>query len=73
MGRIRFSKDGQINYSEFLADMVFSYNFQKEEKLWSVFNLFKEQNKNKNAINYESIYNAAKSLNLKMNENEIKK
>ena len=73
MGRIRFSKDGQINYSEFLAAMVSSYNFQKEEKLWSVFNLFKEQNKNKNAINYESIYNAAKSLNLKMNENEIKK
>ena len=68
-----FHKDGQINYSEFLAAMVSSYNFQKEEKLWSVFNLFKEENKNKNSITYESICNAAKSLNLKINENEIKK
>ena len=68
-----FHKDGQVNYSEFLAAMVSSYNFQKEEKLWSVFNLFKEGNKNKNYITYDSLYNAAKALNLNINENEIKK
>ena len=68
-----FHKDGQVNYSEFLAAMVSSYNFQKEEKLWSVFNLFKEGNKNKNYITYESMYNAAKALNLNINESEIKK
>ena len=68
-----FHKDGQVNYSEFLAAMVSSYNFQKEEKLWSVFNLFKEGNKNKNYITYESMYNAAKALNLNINEAEIKK
>jgi calcium-dependent protein kinase len=68
-----FHKDGQVNYSEFLAAMVSSYNFQKEEKLWSVFNLFKEGNKNKNYITYESLISAAKALNLNINENEIKK
>jgi calcium-dependent protein kinase len=68
-----FHKDGQVNYSEFLAAMVSSYNFQKEEKLWSVFNLFKEGNKNKNYITYDSLYNAAKALNLNINEEEIKK
>ena len=68
-----FHKDGQVNYSEFLAAMVSSYNFQKEEKLWSVFNLFKEGNKNKNYITYDSLFNAAKALNLNINESEIKK
>ena len=53
--------------------MVSSYNFQKEEKLWSVFNLFKEGNKNKNYITFDSLCAAAKSLNLNINENEIKK
>ena len=68
-----FHQDGQINYSEFLAAMVSSFNFQKEEKLWSVFNLFKENSGNKNYITYESLNNAAKALNLNINENEIKK
>ena len=68
-----FHKDGQINYSEFLAAMVSSYNFQKEEKLWSVFNLFKEGNKSKSYITYESICNATKILNLNIYEDEIKK
>ena len=68
-----FHKDGQINYSEFLAAMVSSFNFHKEEKLWSVFNLFKENSKNRNYITYDSLNNAAKALNLNINENEIKK
>ena len=49
-----FHKDGQVNYSEFLAAMVSSYNFQKEEKLWSVFNLFKEGNRSKSYITYDT-------------------
>ena len=53
--------------------MISSYIFQKEEKLWFVFNLFKEGNKLKSYITYESIYNAAKVLNLNINEDEIKK
>ena len=53
--------------------MVSSYNFHKEEKLWSVFNLFKEGDNSKNIITYDSLYKAAKSLNLSLNENEIKK
>ena len=68
-----FHQDGQINYSEFLAAMVSSFNFQKEEKLWSVFNIFKENSGNKNYITYDSLCDAAKALNLNINENEIKK
>ena len=68
-----FHKDGKINYSEFLAAMVSSYNFEKEEKLLSVFNLFKENKKNKNYITYESMRNAVKALNLNLDEEELKK
>jgi Ca2+-binding EF-hand superfamily protein len=53
--------------------MVSSYNFQKEEKLWSVFNLIKEEDKIKGVINYDSLNNAVKSLNLNVKEDEIKK
>jgi len=67
-----FHKDGQVNYSEFLAAMISSYHFEKEEKLWSVFNLFKENKKNKNYITYESMSNAVKALNLNIDENELK-
>ena len=73
MEGLDFHKDGQINYSEFLAAMVSSYNFQKEEKLWSVFNLFKEGNNNKSVVTYESTCNAVKKLNLNINEEQIKK
>ena len=68
-----FHKDGQVNYSEFLAAMISSYNFEKEEKLWSVFNMFKENNKKQNYITYESLRNVTKALNLNINEKEIKK
>ena len=64
---------GKINYSEFLSAMVSSKNFDKEEKLTSVFNLLKENEQNKNYITYESLSNAIKALNLKINEEEIKK
>ena len=67
-----FHKDGQVNYSEFLAAMISSYHFEKEEKLWSVFNLFKENKKNRNYITYESMSNAVKALNLNIDENELK-
>ena len=68
-----FHQDGQINYSEFLAAMVSSFNFQKEEKLWTVFNIIRENSGNKNYITYDSLYNASKALNLNINESEIKK
>jgi calcium-dependent protein kinase len=68
-----FHKDEKVNYSEFLAAMVSAHNFEKEEKLLSVFNLFKENKKNKNYITYESMNNAVKALNLLVNEDELKK
>ena len=38
-----------------------------------MFNLFKEGNKNKNYITYESLLSAAKALNLNVNQDELKK
>ena len=61
-----------INYSEFLSAMVSSNNFEKEEKLTSVFNLLKENEFNSNYITFESLLNAVKALNLNINEEEIK-
>ena len=68
-----FHGTGKINYSEFLSAMVSSKNFEKEEKLISVFNLLKENELNRNYITYESLVNASKALNLNINEEEIKK
>ena len=67
-----FHKVGVINYSEFLSAMVSSKNFDKEEKLISVFNLLRENEQNRNYINHESLMSAIKALNLNINEEEIK-
>ena len=53
--------------------MVSSYNFKKEDKLRSVFNLFKQGSTKENFITFDSILNAVKALNLNVNENDIKK
>ena len=67
-----FHRDGYVNYSEFLAAMISSYNFEKEEKLWSVFNLFKENDKKHDYITFDSLKAAVKALNLNINEKEMK-
>ena len=75
-----FHKDGEVNYTEFLAAMVSSYKFEKEEKLWTVFNYFKDNtNKNNKSIfdsedyiSFDSLLNAVNSLNLNINEQAIK-
>ena len=67
-----FHKDGKINYTEFLAAMVSSYKFEKEEKIWSVFCYFKENNPKENYISVESLLKSAKALNLSVDENEIR-
>ena len=67
-----FHKDEQIKYSEFLAAMSSSNHFQKEDKLMSVFNLFKQGSSSKNCITFDSMLNAVKALNLNINENDIK-
>lgn len=68
-----FHKDGRINYTEFLAAMLSSYDIEKEEKLMTVFNLFKENNKNKDYITFDSLRKAVKALNIKMDEEEMLK
>jgi calcium-dependent protein kinase len=67
-----FHKVGKINYSNFLSAMISSNNYEKNEKLESVFNLLKENETHKNYITFESLLNAVKALNLNINEEEIK-
>ena len=52
--------------------MASSNHFQKEDKLISVFNLFKQGSTSKNCITFDSMLNAVKALNLNINENDIK-
>ena len=68
-----FHKDGEVNYTEFLAAMVSSYSFMKEENLWNVFNYMKENNKSSDYVSVDSVLNAARSLNLNVDEDEVKK
>ena len=67
-----FHNSGKIYYSEFLAAMVSSKDFNKEEKIISVFNLLRENEQNDNYITYDSLENAAKALNLNINKERIK-
>ena len=67
-----FHNNEKISYSEFLAVMVSSKNFNKEEKIKSVFNLLKENELNNNYITYDSLENASKALNLNINKERIK-
>jgi serine/threonine protein kinase len=67
-----FHNQGIINYSEFLSAMVSSKDYNKEEKVKSVFNLLKESEENTNYITYDSLENAAKALNLNINKEGIK-
>ena len=67
-----FHNSGKIYYSEFLAAMVSSKDFNKEEKIISVFNLLRENEQNDNYITYDSLENAAKALNLNIYKERIK-
>ena len=53
--------------------MVSSYSFMKEENLWNVFNYMKENNKSSDYVSVDSVLNAARSLNLNVDEDEVKK
>ena len=66
-----FHNNGKIYYSEFLSAMVSSKDFNKEEKIISVFNLLKENEQNNNYITYDSLENAAKALNLNINKESL--
>ena len=71
---LNFHTDDQINYTEFLAAMMSSYKFNKEENLWIVFNYFKDNdNKKSEYISVDNLINMCKSMNLPINEEEIKK
>ena len=65
-----FHQDGKINYTEFLAATISSIKFEKEEKLWSVFQYFDEDDDG--YISGDSIINALKTNNdLNIQEKEL--
>lgn len=66
-----FHNNGRVNYSEFLAAMISSYKFEKEEKLWSVFNYFKDDGE-KEKISYDSFKSKVVAFNLTIDEQTIK-
>ena len=68
-----FHKDGEVNYTEFLAAMISTYKFTKEENLWIVFNYLKENNSKNDYISIENLINMCNSMNLPINEEEIRK
>ena len=69
---IDFHKDGQVNYTEFLAAMTSSSELNKEEKEWSAFKYF-EDSKLPGYITFDSLLNACEAFKLAINEEEIKK
>ena len=68
-----FHKDGEVNYTEFLAAMISTYKFTKEENLWVVFNYLKENNSKNDYISIDNLINMCNSMNLPINEEEIRK
>ena len=68
-----FHKDGEVNYTEFLAAMISTYKFTKEENLWIVFNYLKENNSKNDYISIDNLINMCNSMNLPINEEEIRK
>ena len=68
-----FHKDGEVNYTEFLAAMISTYKFTKEENLWVVFNYLKENNSKNDYISIDNLINMCNSMNLLINEEEIRK
>lgn len=63
-----FHNDGEVNYTEFLAAMISSYLFDKEEKLWSIFCFFTNSNDEKKCIDVDTLIIKARSLKLSINE-----
>ena len=69
---IDFHKDGQVNYTEFLAAMTSSIETNREEKEWSAFKYF-EDNNSPGYITYNSLLQTCQAFKLAINEEEIKK
>jgi Ca2+-binding EF-hand superfamily protein len=65
-----FHRDGEVNYSEFLAASMSSLNFIKEEKIWSAFRHFESS---EGFITSESVINSLKANDLNCDEKGIKK
>ena len=66
-----FHLDGKINYTEFLAATLSSIQFEKEEKLWSVFQYFDEDEDG--YITGEAVISSLKNNNdLAIQEKELK-
>lgn len=65
-----FHKDGEVNYTEFLAATISSLDFLKEERVWSAFKYFELTESGH--ITANSAIEALKSCNLMINEDELR-
>jgi Ca2+-binding EF-hand superfamily protein len=65
-----FHRDGEVNYSEFLAASISSLNFVKEEKIWSAFRHFESS---EGYVTSESVISNLKANDLICDEKGIKK
>ena len=67
-----FHNNNYINYTEFLAALISDYSYNDNNKLSSMFSFFTGSVEEKQIITYDILIHKAKSLNLILNEKELK-
>ena len=67
-----FHNNNYINYTEFLAALISDYSYNDNNKLSAMFSFFTGSVEEKQIITYDILIHKAKSLNLILNEKELK-
>lgn len=67
-----FHNNSYINYTEFLAALISDYSYNDDNKLSAMFSFFTGSVEEKQVITYDILIHKAKSLNLILNEKELK-
>ena len=67
-----FHNNNYINYTEFLAALISDFSYNDNNKLSAMFSFFTGSVEEKQIITYDILIHKAKSLNLILNEKELK-
>ena len=67
-----FHNNNYINYTEFLAALISDYSYNDNNKLSAMFSFFTGSVEEKQVITYDILIHKAKTLNLILNEKELK-
>ena len=67
-----FHNNNYINYTEFLAALISDYSYNDNNKLSAMFSFFTGSVEEKQIITYDILIHKAKTLNLILNEKELK-